>query len=300
VSMWLTVLCAVMLIFLVPNAPRISSDAPKIGLFALLRDRNLTIMNATNFLQKCLMTTAFLAIPVVLLERFSYPKERLWVIYLVAMGFAFVAMGFSGSFGERRGLGKRILLAGVALFAASYAIFALSTLKSTFVAGVVLFFVAFSMHEPIMQSMASKFAKSTQKGEVLGIFNSAGFLGSFAGGLLGGYALHADAVGMLCACVVAICALWALLLARLTNPGKFRNIYTEQSADFARLANVKGVIEVYQNDSVTVIKYNERKISSDEIWEILGVKNDENLDTQNIKKDEISSDYNINLNAKKG
>ena len=45
--------------------------------------------------------------------------------------------------------------------------------------GVVIFFIGFNMHEPIMQSLASKFAKVHQRGLVLGIFNSAGYLGTF-------------------------------------------------------------------------------------------------------------------------
>ena len=41
-----------------------------------------------------------------------------------------------------------------------------------------------------MQSLASKFAKVHQRGLVLGIFTSAGYVGTFLGGLIGGAALN--------------------------------------------------------------------------------------------------------------
>ena len=74
---------------------------------------------------------------------------------------------------NRKGKFKEILVIGIAFFAVSYLVIGFASSAIVFAIGVVLFFVGFNMHEPIMQSLASKFAKVHQRGLVLGIFNSA-------------------------------------------------------------------------------------------------------------------------------
>ena len=140
---------------------------------------------SNHFLQKGLMTMAFFIIPIILVNNLGFDKSQIYKIYIAAMIFGLAAMGLSGALGEKRGLSKEILLTGIAFFIASYALFATENSLGVFALAVILFFIGFNMHEPIMQSLASKFAKSHQKGSALGIFNSFGFFGtiSFNSGL---------------------------------------------------------------------------------------------------------------------
>ena len=179
-------------------------------------------------------------------------------------------MGFSGAMGERRGLAKGILLAGILFFIVSFIIFAVSHSVLSFSVGVVIFFIGFNMHEPIMQSVASKFAKISQRGEVLGIFNSAGYFGSFIGAVSGGIIVGFH-IGILAIFVAILDIIWFWLLLKLTNPNDFKNLYLDKFKvrNFGVLGSINGVVEFYETNENFVIKYNRKVISERQILEIL-------------------------------
>ncbi|CZE45774.1 MFS transporter [Campylobacter geochelonis] len=280
ISTALTVLCIVLLYTAVPKEVKIKSFQENVPLSEILSDKDLSLMNLTNFFQKMLMTMAFLAIPIVLVNSMGYPENHLYKVYSVAMVFGFLAMGFAGAVGEKRGLSKQILLLGIVFFILSYAIFAVVDTKFAFMVGVVLFFIGFNMHEPIMQSCASKFAKSNQKGVVLGVFNSAGYFGSFIGGVFGGFMMSEFGIHELAMLIAVIGIIWFLLLITLTNPALFKNIYFSKDEarglDFASLNEQKGFIESYQKGDGFVVKYNSKLTNKENLYKILGVKNEQN------------------------
>jgi len=110
-------------------------------------------------------------------------------VYLPAMLLGIVAMAPAAIIAEKKGKFREILALGIVFFILSYLIIGFSASALVFSIGVVVFFVGFNMHEPIMQSLTSKFAKVHQRGSVLGVFNSFGYLGTFIGGVLGGIML---------------------------------------------------------------------------------------------------------------
>lgn len=239
-----------------------------IDIKALLYDKNLFIMNFTNFMQKMLINIAFISIPITLVRFFGYGEENLWKIYTSGAVLGLVAITCAGIFGDTKGKTKQILVLGVILFIISYMIFALSMSKESFIVAVMIFFVGFNVHEPIMQSCVSKFAKADQKGVVLGIFNSSGFLGSFMGGVIGGVFLQCFSMQILAILVVIIACAWLVMLINLSDPAKFKNIYlnSEIKGDFDNLLCFNGIIEIYTKDENTVIKYNSSHISENEIY----------------------------------
>lgn len=272
-SGYLTIFCIILLFLIVPKEPKIRSFEEKVPFSVLLKDKNLTLMNLTNFMQKMLMTMAFVLIPIVLVKNFGFLRENLWQIYAAATLFGFLAMGFSGAMGERKCLAKAILLVGILFFILSYAIFAFANSTNAFIIGIVIFFVGFNMHEPIMQSLASKFAKIAQKGSALGIFNSAGYFGSFVGGVLGGVLYHFMGLFALAVLVCVLGILWFILLLKLTNPNDFKNLYLPKNQDFSGVLGQNGIIEIYENDENFIVKFNQKIISESKILEILKVKN---------------------------
>ncbi|MSN95947.1 MFS transporter [Campylobacter sp. FMV-PI01] len=272
ISTILSVLCIFLLYMVVPKDIKIKSLSQNLSLKEIISDKDLAIMNLTNFLQKMFMTMAFFITPIVLVRALKFNEDSLWIVYVLAMIFGLIAMGLAGFLGEKKGFAKNILIFGVLFFMVSYLFFAISSNQYAFITGVILFFIGFNMHEPIMQSVASKFAKASQKGTVLGIFNSAGYFGSFIGGLLGGIMLENLGVKELSSAVFIISIIWLLLLITLTNPNIFKNIYFEKEFDFSRLIDVKGFIECYKKNSGFVVKYNSKLIKEDKILDILGVK----------------------------
>ena len=263
------------LIKMVPNPPHITHTYnKKVELGAVLGNVNLIKMNITNFLQKCLMTFAFMIIPITLVNHFEWTMGELWKVYLPAMIFGVIAMGPAAVIAEKKGKFKEILIIGIVFFAISYLVIGLSSSAVVFVVGVVIFFIGFNMHEPIMQSLASKFAKVHQRGLVLGIFNSAGYLGTFLGGVLGGMFYNEENLSTMVIVIALICALWAVLILTMANPAKKKFAYLSLNEfhleNSGNLTN-DAIDEWYINntENVIAIKYDNEKISEEEIKALL-------------------------------
>ena len=257
-------LIAIIILFTkVPNPPKIihSYGADETSLKHILKDKNLMKMNITNLLQKGMMTLAFFVIPILMTKEFGYIKKELWMVYLPAMIFGVLAMGPSAIIGEKKHKAKEMLMIGVSLFALSYVIMGYAHSASWFIVGVIIFFIGFNMHEPLMQSMASKYAKVHQKGAALGVFNSFGYAGTFVGGVFGGFFLQHFGMMEIAWVVFIVCILWLFLIASLKNPSHNKNIYIPYGEfDISRvehLKGLKGIVEWYRNESekILVVKY---------------------------------------------
>ncbi len=273
-SIAVTVVCIVLLYTAVGKEPKITHSQAKTPALKLLANRNLLLMNVSNFMQKMLMSAAFIIIPIAVVRYFGMQKSDLSGIYAVATAFGFIAMGVGGAVGETRRITKQILIIGVSLFVVSYGLFALSLgHKPLFYAGVIIFFIGFNLHEPILQSMASKFSKVSQKGAALGIFNSFGYMGNFIGGIGGGAVLNFYGLDALAAIVTALCVAWLVSLKWLDNPNIFKNVYlpADVNADMAEVEKQKGVVECYKNAQNLVVKFNSKLTNEAEIKQILGV-----------------------------
>ncbi|EAH6292974.1 MFS transporter [Campylobacter lari] len=267
----LSLICIVLLFSVVPKEHTIVHENTKTPLKKLLKEKNLALMNLTNCMQKMLMSIAFLSIPLVLVHEFNYPSENLWHVYVSSMVLGFLAMGLSGSLGEKRGLSKEILLLGVVFFIIAYIIFAFSHNALVFMVGVVVFFIGFNLHEPIMQSCASKFAKVNEKGAALGVFNAFGYFGSFLGGVVGGYFLHHFSLVTLAFILVILSVIWFVLLLFLQSPADFKNVYLSLETKYGlnNIKGINGVLDVYKNSKFLVIKYNKKLTSEEEILAII-------------------------------
>ena len=267
----LSLLCVVLLYTVVPKEIKVSAKAEKVPFGKLFLQKDYMIINFTSFMQKMLTSIAFLVIPIVLVRDYGYESSELYKVYTLGAVLGFLAMGLAGALGDGKGLSKVILIAGTLLFALTYAIFALSFTKFLFVVGIAIFFIGFNLHEPIMQSTATKFVKSSQKGTALGIFNSFGYFGSFIGGALGGYIMHTFDFKVLAIVCVVLCVIWLVLLFSLNNPRIFKNIYLspDVAINLELLNSQKGVVDYYKNEKNQVIKFDSRLTSEAALKESL-------------------------------
>lgn len=170
---------------------------------------------------------------------------------------------------------KEVLIIGIAFFAISYLTIGLSSSDIIFVIGVVIFFIGFNMHEPIMQSLATKFAKVHQRGMVLGIFNSFGYFGTFLGGLLGGIFFNKASLSSIVIAISVVCVLWIILILFMPNPMKKQVAYISlenfDKNNCTRL-NDKGFIDewyINENENLLIVKYNTTDISKEQLEELL-------------------------------
>jgi predicted MFS family arabinose efflux permease len=259
------------LIKFVPQVPTITHTYNGSDKYSFLKDSKLIKMNITNFLQKGLMTFAFMIIPIVLIKAYGWQMDELWKVYLPAMIAGIVAMGPAAILAEKKGMFKQVLIVGIVFFAISYYIIGLSgadIASSTisddymlFTVGVVVFFMGFNMHEPIMQSLATKYAKIDQKGAILGVFNSFGYLGTFVGGFVGGVYLESVSLETISYAIIVVSLLWVVLIITLPNPSKTKNVYLPlddlNENKFDNLHSTNGCVEWYINntENIIIVKY---------------------------------------------
>lgn len=266
----LSVIAMILLFLKVPNPPKISHDYHNnVGFFDIMKDPNLGKMNVTNFLQKGLMTLAFFVIPIIISHEFAWQKQELWKAYIPAMFFGLIAMAPSAILGEKKGKSKLMLAIGIVFFIIGYLLFGYAHSVTVFIIGIIVFFVGFNIHEPLMQSMASKYAKIHQKGASLGLFNAFGYAGTFTGGMVGGYLLHNHGLKEISWIVTIVCLGWLWIIYSLDNPANHKNIYLNRGEfdeeNTKKLHDLKGIIEWYKRGETLVIKYNNTKVNEQEI-----------------------------------
>lgn len=274
---WITAIVSIVsivFVFKTKNPPKISHDYDtKVSLSNILKDKNILIMNITNFLQKGIMTMTFVIIPIVLTKDFGWDKSELFMVFIPATILGILAMGPASVLTEKKAKAKEILIIGIVLFAISYILFGIKPNDTVFVIAVILFFIGFNIHEPIMQSLTSKLAKIHQRGAVLGVFNSFGYAGTFVGGIIGSFALVLD-FSMVSILFFVLCIVWIVLIAKMENPAYNKNIYIKNdNIDINKLKDIQGIIEYYNNidENMMIIKYNSKLIDEKSIKNILGL-----------------------------
>jgi len=276
----LLALIAIVLLFTkVPTPPKIKHIYHNTSKASdILKDNNLLNMIIINAMQKGLMTIAFVLIPIILTKPeygFNWDKSELWMVYAPAMVAGLLAMGPAAVFGEKRNIPKQIFLTSIVLFLVSFLIIGFSTSSSLFIAGVIAFFIAFNMMEPLVQSMISKFAKVHQKGTALGIANSAAYFATFLGGTFAGLYLDISSKESLGATLGVIILAWLIWTAlKLQNPIKHSHLYIPEDDSIKdKLLELEHehIAEWYINETekVIVIKYASAKISESELKDLI-------------------------------
>ena len=259
----LALISIVILLKSVPNPPTIKHTYLENDKFNLFENKNLMKMNITNMLVKGFMTFAFMIIPIVLTKTYGWDKTELYKIYLPSMVVGILAMGPAAMIAEKKGKYKLILLLGILFLAIAYLVIGLSQSYMMFATGIIIFFIGFNLQVPILQSLASKYAKVHQRGKVLGIFNSFGYFGTFIGGFVGGMLLDVVSLSSVAYGIIVLCIVWAMMVYTLDNPAKTKVAYIHlDDTDHTKhsdLHEVEGVVEWYINDteSLVIVKYDE-------------------------------------------
>ncbi len=273
---WLTALFAVIAMILlftkVPTPPKIrhiyhNTTTTK----DILKDNNLLSMIIINGLQKGMMTIAFVLIPIILVDTqygFAWEKAELWKVYMPAMVAGLIAMGPAAVFGEKYNKAKEIFLLSIVLFVFAFIAMGFASSDGFFIAGVISFFVAFNMMEPLVQSMISKYAKVHQKGAALGIGNSVAYFATFLGGTLAGLFLDFSDRGTLGATIAVIGIAWFIWTLRLEKPIQHALLYIPlDDVDQEKLNALEheAIAEWYINESenIAVVKYHSKAIEEE-------------------------------------
>lgn len=211
--------CLVLLfLFLPQTASKARNNKQTPSILELLANKNLAILSLSNLAQKALLNAVFVAMPLVLVNKMGYVRDNIWHIYAISTIFGFFAMGLSGALGDKKGLGKEILLFGAGLFALCFMLFGVGEFyawRPGFIAAAVIFFIAFNMHEPMLQSYVSKVARPEFRGAAFGLSTACGYIGSFFGSVIASSALEYLGFSILASILFVLCVAWIFALARL-------------------------------------------------------------------------------------
>jgi MFS family permease len=259
---WLTAFLALGAIIVVVTkvgpSDRISHNYESEGMKSVIKNKALMKMNLTHFLQKGYMTIAFLVIPIEMGSRFGWVSAELYKAYLPAMVLGLMAMGLGAVTGEKKGRYKEIFLLSIVLFALAFVLM-LATNQLVFILGVVVFFTAFNMFEPLMQSLTSKYAKVHQRGAALGLANSFAYLGTFVGGIGAGIVLKYYDFTVLVGILGGISLLWLAITLSMHNPKYLQTLRLDLGGvpDPNVCDGIEGVVESYINhtENSVVIKF---------------------------------------------
>jgi MFS family permease len=220
------------------------------------------------FLHSFIMTASFFMIPMFLTQSGGYELDTLWQVYLPALICGVMAMGIGTGVGEKLGAVKMVMLIGIVILIVTFILIA--ALPDSFVFWTMALFVGLNSLEPLMQSSATKFARSDERGSALGVFNACQFGGVFTGGacagaIYGGYGVAALAI-LLC----ALCVLWLTLTFGIDNPRRTKTIAIELPRALTREAIEKydGVVECYRAEKLYV-RYDPTIISSKTLLDYL-------------------------------
>jgi predicted MFS family arabinose efflux permease len=176
------------------------------GMAQVLRDPELRRLNVGIFVLHAVLMATFVVVPVALVQA-GLPASDHWWIYLAAVGAGFVLM-LPGIMGPAAAHERKVFLAAIALVGLSMGVLALGISSGmAIVAALVIFFTGFNVLEAKLPALVSRAAPREFRGTATGLYSSVQFLGTFAGGALGGVlAQHAGFVAVLATCCAAIVA----------------------------------------------------------------------------------------------
>lgn len=270
----LSIVSMIVLFTNVPTPPRIrhiyhSTTTTK----DILKDPNLLSMIITNGMQKGLMTVSFVLIPIFLTNPeygFLWDKKDLWQAFIPAMVMGLLAMGPAAVFGEKYNKPREIFLISIVLFIVSFTLMGFATKGWEFIIGVVSFFMAFNMMEPLVQSMISKYAKVHQKGAALGIANGFAYFMTFVGGAAAGIALQYSSREVFTITLIVITTLWLLWTLKMQNPHRYSHLYI--SMDHVDMEKLNGLEHehiaewfINETENIVAVKYRKDMIEEEAI-----------------------------------
>jgi predicted MFS family arabinose efflux permease len=214
---------AIYVVTAVPRPPDLShsseSEFHTADLGQLLRSAAFLRLNFGIFALHVMTTALFVAGPRLLSLHVSPGKHGLVYLTLIPMGM--VALRIASRRNDRSGRPREaILLAGLFVILGNLLLYT-GPQRLYFFLGAVMFAVmAVALAEPAMPTLLSRIAPPESRGTAGGLFHSFEFMGSFAGGALGGWFLERPST--LGGILLAIAIGWTLLAWGLPKLGPAR------------------------------------------------------------------------------
>lgn len=209
--------------FFIPNNP---SPTKKINFkksfLHCLNNQQLRIIYFGSFLSGIGLSSSLFVTQIFLFNYLAFPKESLWKIYLPMLLISFLFLFPVTFYVESKGKFKNGILLGVGFLLSSFICFLWGTMQLDFwflVAGLIIFFVGYSIFEPIFPSLVTRLSHSENKGTASGIYNLLQFMGHFVGAFCSGLLLKIQ-VSIIHWGLIILCGFFLYFLRNFQNPTK--------------------------------------------------------------------------------
>ena len=184
--------------------------------FKKILNPKLLRLDFSGFVLHLMLASAFIVMPLLLVENNIINIADNWKLYLPAMIMSFVGMIPLIIIAEKLQKTKLILLISIALLIISQLLFYELKLNfNIFLIVLSLFFVAFNTIEAILPSLLSRTASSSKRGLAMGVFSTSQFLGTFFGGAIGGLIYDIFSLNSVFLFTIFMAIIWWLVILTL-------------------------------------------------------------------------------------
>ena len=280
---WMTAVLAIggvmVVLFVVPVPEHLwlHRDAePVAGQFGgVLRNVELLRLDFGIFVMHLVMTSFFLAFPLLLRDVGGIDVADHWKVYLPVLLLAVALMIPFIIIAEKRGKMKPIFLSAIGLLLISLAGIALfATGRWSLILWLLLFFTAFNLLEASLPSLISKIAPVTSKGTAMGVYSTSQFAGAFVGGVAGGWVHHSYGLSAVFIFSALLATVWLLFALGMRPPAQLksmliniRHMKEEHALIRRRLLQIDGVREVVivEDEGVAYLKVNSATLDEEKL-----------------------------------
>ncbi len=189
----LLALLAIVILFTLVPAPKKSifhsntETAPDL-LGKVFHDRNLLQLDLSILILHMLLMANFVVIPLTMRDLAGLAAGDHWKVYLPVLIISALIMFPFLIVGEKFNKVKLFFNIAIFLFALSQlGLYCWHTNINHIAVSLIIFFTAFNYLEAILPSLITKISAPSHKGTALGVYSTSQFIGTFIGGLMGGY-----------------------------------------------------------------------------------------------------------------
>ena len=180
------------------------------GFLAALSDRRLLVLDLGIFALHFTLTATFVALPFVLRDVLGLAVDMHWRLYLGVMLVSLAGTVPLILWTERSPRPGRVMQGAIALLAAATGLLALAGSVAAVATALTLYFAAFNYLEARLPARISEQAPQSVRGAALGVYASSQFVGTFAGGALGGWLFGVAGAGAVFLAGLALIVVWLL------------------------------------------------------------------------------------------
>jgi predicted MFS family arabinose efflux permease len=258
----------------VRNNRETQTDLQQLGY--LLRSPELFRLNAGIFFHHLILMAAFVVVPNILVQQLAIGADQLWWVYLCLLGGGFVVMVPAIIIAEKRNAQKPFFIAAIMMMMLSMLV--LGNTQGSMVTLLMLFsyFAAFNLLEAFLPSWLSKVCPAGNRGTAMGIYSTCQFLGTFAGGILGGWGLTSLGVDGLFILLAALLLVWVLLATQMSSPRPMQTMILQvgerKPNEFIKsVSTIVGVEDILllEGDDLAYIKVDKTAINVAELQPFL-------------------------------